>query len=143
MDATTLPNVMRKLDEACEVLEKVFSESHSFKFLVRSAASGVDYLGYWRKLTAVQATVHELGSLLYPGDDLHLSRGAHLERLYWCYVYIASSVLAEWAARSDREFREGERYKDRDKQAAVRRYLNAIKEAKRLRKQLPQRGDGP
>lgn len=135
MTTRTVPGLMRELEGACETLERVFSETHSFGFLVR-ASSGVNYLEYWRSLAAVQETVHNLGSLLFPGDEVRLDQDLYLERMYWCYVYIASSVLAEWAARSDREFREGKPYRNRDKQAAIRRYLNAIKEAKRLRKEL-------
>jgi hypothetical protein len=133
---TCLSQVARKLAEIQETIEEIFESAHSVKFLFRSAIKGVDYARRAAKLARLEDEVHALGASFYESGFAFSSPQARLTRTYWCYVLLATSALTEWAEDLDREFREEEGYDRRERQFALRRYLDAIGRSKEIARRL-------
>lgn len=135
-DGDQVKELVRRLAEVREDVEGVFSGSHSIKFLWRSVARGVDYAAQAARLAALEEKVHRLGEFFYAERAFNVDPQLRLTRAYWCYVFVASSALLEWAEDMDREFRKGSGFDRAERQSAVRRYLDAIGRAKGLEQKL-------
>lgn len=130
------PEALMELREICDGLYRTFRDVHSWRSVVKGLGAGVDLAGQATRLNGLEERVHHIGKTLYD-DALQGDTGrSRLELSYWCEVMVATSALANWAAKAHLELDQGIPYDGRERQQTLRLFLRSVKSARAVLKML-------
>ena len=124
-------DAISQLQRISDELEKLFCEISSLRSVFRHLLRGRDFEGQMRRAEVLESRVHALRSSCFSYVGPSSSRRLRPFKVYWCYIFLAASALAEITARDQDELLTGVRSTHGYRQESINRFGVAIDGAKK------------
>ena len=128
MSGTDAISALRKISSE---IEEIFDEIHSMKSVFRSLFHGRDFEGQMRRAADLESRVCTLRGALFNHVGPSSSIRLRPLKVYWCFVFLAASTLAEITARDYNEASAGARSTHSYRQESIERFRAAMQGAKK------------